>query len=233
MPNPCRLRFIASNQVVRRERIAGSSTFEEETTALRSARKRKLVCVHKRTHFAVFTGTYAHRQAIAGHGRGRAGRFLAKTASRARRRARRETSLGPVPRIPNGGPASAWFQAGEEDEVVGHDRGPAVSFAAQGATRQAVGAFAARDASFDTGAEVAELAIDPLASDQRPAFLETPDVFAAARLSRVAKPPSAAAALGHRRRRGAPASPASCRCRPGCRLRSPDPDHAAPAGGQV
>lgn len=50
-------------------------------------------------------------------------------------------------------------EAGEENEVIGHDRGPDISFevieAAPGTTRQAVGALEARDAGFDAGAEVA------------------------------------------------------------------------------
>ncbi len=104
---------------------------------------------------------------------------------------------------------SGRCEASEENEVVGHDRGPDISFevikAAPGATRQAVGAFEARDAGFDAGAKVAQLAIDHLlltmASILRPAFLwkamsRAPHAFAVARLLRVAKPPSAAAFRG-------------------------------------
>lgn len=73
-----------------------------------------------------------------------------------------------------------------------------------GAARQAVGAFEARDAGFDTGAEVAELPIDPLASDHVPpeaGFLveghaeDAPRVRCGQIVAR-GEPPSAAACRG-------------------------------------
>lgn len=54
---------------------------------------------------------------------------------------------------------SGRLEASEEDEVVGHDRGPDIGLEvvkpAPGAACQAVSPFEARDASFDAGAEVA------------------------------------------------------------------------------
>src|SRR5262245_1341862 len=82
-----------------------------------------------------------------------------------RSRHRPEVAQPPIP-----GWGSGRLEAREEPEVVGHDRGPDVGLevikAAPGATRQAVSALEARDASFDAGTEVAQLAIHPLASDQ-------------------------------------------------------------------
>ncbi len=77
--------------------------------------------------------------------------------------------------------------------------------AAPGAARQAVGALQAGDTGLDAGAEVAQLAIDPVAFDhvfdpQAGLFVKampwTPHAFAAAKLLGVAKPPSAAACRG-------------------------------------
>src|SRR3954449_7110060 len=65
--------------------------------------------------------------------------------------------------------ASAWSQANENNEVVGHDRGPDIGLEvvepAPGAAGQAVGPLEAGDAGLDPGAEVAQLAIDPAAAD--------------------------------------------------------------------
>src|SRR5215207_6023196 len=65
--------------------------------------------------------------------------------------------------------ASGWPETSEESEVVGHDRGPDVSFEvaepAPSAAGQAVGALQAGDVGLDAGAEVSELAIDPAALD--------------------------------------------------------------------
>lgn len=55
--------------------------------------------------------------------------------------------------------ASGRFEAREEGEVVGHDRGTDITLAAikaaPGATRQAVGSLQAGDAGLDDGTEVA------------------------------------------------------------------------------
>src|SRR6202023_2274742 len=60
-------------------------------------------------------------------------------------------------------------EAGQEGEVVGDDRRPDVGLEVREATpcgaRQAIGALEAGDASLDAGAEVAQLAIDPVALD--------------------------------------------------------------------
>src|SRR3954451_2648493 len=65
--------------------------------------------------------------------------------------------------------ASAWSQANQDSEVVGHHRGPDISLEvvepAQGAAGKAVGPLKAGDAGLDAGAEVAQLAIDPAAAD--------------------------------------------------------------------
>src|SRR4051812_43951606 len=65
--------------------------------------------------------------------------------------------------------ASGWSEANEDNEVVGHDRGPDVSLEvvepAPGAAGQAVGPLEAGDAGLDAGPEVAQLAIDPVAAD--------------------------------------------------------------------
>src|SRR5580704_1808384 len=61
------------------------------------------------------------------------------------------------------------LEPGEEREIEGDDRGPDISVEvvepAPSAARQAEAALYPRDAGFDTGAEVAELAIDPTALD--------------------------------------------------------------------
>src|ERR1044072_1725940 len=88
------------------------------------------------------------------------------------------------------GTASAWAQADEERQIVGHDRRPDVSLevveTAPRATGQAVGPLEARDASLDPGREVAQLAIDPAAADHvldlEPALLVEGHVAHAARL---------------------------------------------------
>src|SRR5215210_8410293 len=65
--------------------------------------------------------------------------------------------------------ASAWSQANEDNEVVGHHRGPDIGLEvvepAPRAAGQAVGPLEAGDACLDPGAEVAQLAIDPAAAD--------------------------------------------------------------------
>src|SRR3954453_9713173 len=79
--------------------------------------------------------------------------------------------------------ASAWSQANENNEVVGHHRGPDIGLEvvephhreqdmgvkggdpARGAAGQAVGPLEAGDAGLDPGPEVAQLAIDPTAAD--------------------------------------------------------------------
>src|SRR3954467_4324859 len=65
--------------------------------------------------------------------------------------------------------ASAWSQANENNEVVGHDRGPDIGLEvvepAPGAAGQAVGPLEAGDAGLDAGADVSPLAIDPVAAD--------------------------------------------------------------------
>src|SRR3954453_20265774 len=65
--------------------------------------------------------------------------------------------------------ASAWSQANEDNEVVGHHRGPDIGLEvvepAPGAAGQAVGPLEAGDAGLDPGPEVAQLAIDPAAAD--------------------------------------------------------------------
>src|SRR3954466_10646097 len=65
--------------------------------------------------------------------------------------------------------ASAWSQANEDNEVVGHHRGPDIGLEvvepAPGAAGKAVGPLEAGDAGLDAGAEVAQLAIDPAAAD--------------------------------------------------------------------
>src|SRR4029453_8798241 len=65
--------------------------------------------------------------------------------------------------------ASAWSQANEDDEVVGHHRGPDIGLEvvepAPGAAGQAVGPLEAGKAGLDPGPEVAQLAIDPAAAD--------------------------------------------------------------------
>src|SRR5215204_5867691 len=65
--------------------------------------------------------------------------------------------------------ASAWSQANEDNEVVGHHRGPDIGLEvvepAPRAAGQAVGPLEAGDAGLDAGAEVAQLAIDPAAAD--------------------------------------------------------------------
>src|SRR4051794_3782054 len=89
--------------------------------------------------------------------------------------------------------ASAWSQANESNEVVGHHRGPDIGLEvvepAPGATRQAVGPLEAGDAGLDPGAEVAQLAIDPAAADYplnpEPALLVEGHVAHAARLRSI------------------------------------------------
>ena len=65
--------------------------------------------------------------------------------------------------------ASAWSQANEDNEVVGHHRGPDIGLEvvepAPGAAGQAVGPLEAGDTGLDAGPEVAQLAIDPAAAD--------------------------------------------------------------------
>src|SRR3954466_9850009 len=65
--------------------------------------------------------------------------------------------------------ASAWSQANEDNEVVGHHRGPDIGLevleTAPGAAGQAVGPLKAGDAGLDPGPEVAQPAIDPAAAD--------------------------------------------------------------------
>src|SRR4051812_32329870 len=65
--------------------------------------------------------------------------------------------------------ASAWSQANEDNEVVGHHRGPNIGLEviepAPGAAGQAVGPLKAGDAGLDPGPEVAQPAIDPAAAD--------------------------------------------------------------------
>src|SRR4051812_3247964 len=65
--------------------------------------------------------------------------------------------------------ASAWSQANQNNEVVGHHRGPDIGFEvvepAPGAAGQAGGPLEAGDAGLDPGPEVAQLAIDPAAAD--------------------------------------------------------------------
>src|SRR4051812_38679676 len=65
--------------------------------------------------------------------------------------------------------ASAWSQANENNEVVGHHRGPDIGLEvvepAPGAAGQAVGPLEAGDAGLNPGPEVAQLAIDPAAAD--------------------------------------------------------------------
>src|SRR3954466_12913194 len=65
--------------------------------------------------------------------------------------------------------ASAWSQANQDSEVVGHHRGPDIGLEvvepAPGAAGQAVGPLEAGDAGLDPGPEVAQLAIDPAAAD--------------------------------------------------------------------
>ena len=65
--------------------------------------------------------------------------------------------------------ASAWSQANEDNQVVGHHRGPNVGLEVieptPGAAGQAVGPLEAGDAGLDAGAEVAQPAIDPTAAD--------------------------------------------------------------------
>ena len=71
------------------------------------------------------------------------------------------------------------FEASEESEVVGHDRGPDVGpeavEPAPGAARQAVGPLEVGDVGLDASAEVPQLAIDPAAPDHflddEPAYL--------------------------------------------------------------
>src|SRR3954465_3193429 len=106
--------------------------------------------------------------------------------------------------------ASAWSQANENNEVVGHHRGPDIGLEvvepAPGAAGQAVGPLEAGGAGLDPGPEVAQLAIDPAAADHvfdaeaallvkghvaHAACLRAIQVLAA-RFLRLAKPPSAA-----------------------------------------
>src|SRR3954447_24242119 len=65
--------------------------------------------------------------------------------------------------------ASAWSQANEDNEVVGHHRGPDIGLEvvepAPGAAGQAVRPLEAGDTGLDAGPEVAQLAIDPAAAD--------------------------------------------------------------------
>ncbi len=104
---------------------------------------------------------------------------------------------------------SGRLEPGKEGEVVGDDRGPDVGLEvvepAPDAARQTIGALQTRDVGFDAGSEVAQVAVDQLLLTmslmRRPAFLWkamswTPRAFAWARLSRLAKPPSAAACRG-------------------------------------
>src|SRR5215213_10041319 len=106
--------------------------------------------------------------------------------------------------------ASAWSQANEDNEVVGHRRGPDIGLEvvepAPRAAGQAVGPLEAGNAGLDAGAEVAQLAIDPAAADHvfgaEAALLVKGHVAHAARLrdpgscgwqSRHPPPPEAAA----------------------------------------
>src|SRR3982751_3131833 len=65
--------------------------------------------------------------------------------------------------------ASAWSQPNEDNEVVGHHRGPdrglEVVEPAPGAAGQPVGPLEAGDAGLDPGPEVAQLATNPAAAD--------------------------------------------------------------------
>src|SRR4051794_21258363 len=65
--------------------------------------------------------------------------------------------------------ASAWSQANQDNEAVGHHRGPDVGLEVvepgAGAGGQAVGPLEGGDAGLDPGPEVAQLAIDPAAAD--------------------------------------------------------------------
>src|SRR4051794_10273661 len=118
--------------------------------------------------------------------------------------------------------ASAWSQANESNEVVGHHRGPDIGLEvvepAPGAAGQAVGPLEAGDAGLDPGPEVAQLAIDPAAADHvfdaEAALLVKGHVAHPARLRAIQSscgwqnrhPPPPDAAPRRMRRCGAPAS---------------------------
>src|SRR3954467_1826421 len=110
--------------------------------------------------------------------------------------------------------ASAWSQANENNEVVGHHRGPDIGLEvvepAPGAAGQPVGPLEAGDAGLDPGPEVAQLATNPAAADHifdpETALLVKGHVASScerpcrarrtpsrSRFLRLAKPPSAAA----------------------------------------
>src|SRR5687768_13638097 len=78
-------------------------------------------------------------------------------------------AIARLPLRESAGEASAWSQANEDNEVVGHHRGPDIGLEvvepAPGAARQAVGPLEAGDTGLDPGAEVAQLAIDPAAAN--------------------------------------------------------------------
>ncbi len=104
----------------------------------------RLVSVHKRGYFSAFTMSCARLKARLRARTGRRVLFVAKIVSPARAVAagmgRRGATCEP-------GDSSGRLEAGEDDEVVGHDRGPDVGLevieAAPGATRQTVGALEA------------------------------------------------------------------------------------------
>src|SRR5690242_14213807 len=145
--------------------------------------------------------------------------------------------------------ASAWSQANEDNEVVGHHRGPDIGLEvvepAPSAARQAVGSLEAGDAGLDPSPEVAQLAIDPAAADHifnaEAALLVKGHVAHAARLRAIQVLAAGKAALRRRleRRRAVRADVAlQHRHEPVTVGRVAGFDHqiedqAAPAGGQV
>src|SRR5215210_6039078 len=102
--------------------------------------------------------------------------------------------------------ASAWSQANEDNEVVGHHRGPDIGLEvvepAPRAAGQAVGPLEAGDAGLDAGAEVAQLAIHPAALhhvlDGEAAFLVEGHIADAHRLALRQVVATGVAAVGGR-----------------------------------
>src|SRR3954464_4275871 len=145
--------------------------------------------------------------------------------------------------------ASAWSQANENNEFVGHHRGPDIGLEvvepAPGAAGQAVGPLEAGDAGLDPGPEVAQLAIDPAAADHvfdaEAALLVESQVAHPARLRAIQVLAAGKTAIRRRLTRRPPVCPAVAltpRHEPVPVGRVPGLDHqiedqAAPAGGQV
>src|SRR3954451_14535607 len=84
-------------------------------------------------------------------------------------RHREGLAIASLPLRESAAEASAWSQANEDNEVVGHHRGPDIGLEvvepAPSAAGKAVGPLEAGDTGLDAGPEGAQLAINPAAAD--------------------------------------------------------------------